>query len=147
VTLSSGTWFTVTDANANFANSDGQQRPDFVPGQNQNGKPCVPGTFFNTCAFADPQPGSFGNVSLNSLRGPGYKNWDGSLLKNFPVGENRRVEFRAEFYNLLNHTNYLFAAAGPQNSNNSTVLGTTSFGYVTAARPPRQMQLGLKFYY
>ena len=76
VTLSSGTWFTVTDANANFANSDGQQRPDFVPGQNQNGKPCVPGTFFNTCAFTDPQPGSFGNVSLNSLRGPGYKNWD-----------------------------------------------------------------------
>jgi hypothetical protein len=146
-TISSGTWFTVTDANASFANSDGQQRPDFVPGQKGNGKPCVPGTFFNTCAFADPQPGSFGNVSLNSLRGPGYKNWDGSLLKNFPIGENRRVEFRAEFYNLLNHTNYLFAAAGPQNSNNSTVLGTSSFGYVTAARPPRQMQLGLKFYY
>ncbi len=52
--------------------------------RSSNGKPCVPGTFFNTCAFTDPQPGSFGNVSLNSLRGPGYKNWDGSLLKNFP---------------------------------------------------------------
>ena len=147
VTLSSGTWFTVTDANANFANSDGQQRPDFVPGQSGNGKPCIPGTFFNTCAFADPAPGSFGNVSLNSLRGPNYKNWDGSLLKSFPIGESRRVEFRAEFYNLLNHTNYLFAAPGPQNSNNATVLGASSFGYVTAARPPRQIQLGLKLYY
>lgn len=147
VTLSSGTWFTVTDGNANFANSDGQQRPDAVPGQNQNGRPCVKGTFFNTCAFQDPAPGSFGNVSLNSLRGPGYKNWDSSLLKNFPLGEQRRVEFRAEFYNLMNHTNYLFAAAGPQNPNNSTVLGSSSFGYVTAARPPRQIQLGLKFYY
>ena len=50
VTLSSGTWFTVTDGNANFANSDGQQRPDFVPGIKANSKPCVPGTFFNTRA-------------------------------------------------------------------------------------------------
>lgn len=94
-----------------------------------------------------PGAGSFGNVSLNSLRGPNYKNWDGSLLKSFPIGESRRVEFRAEFYNLLNHTNYLFAAPGPQNSNNATVLGASSFGYVTAARPPRQIQLGLKLYY
>jgi hypothetical protein len=51
VTLSSGTWYTVTDGNGNFANSDGQQRPDFVPGQKATGKPCVAGTFFNTCAF------------------------------------------------------------------------------------------------
>ena len=71
LTLSSGTWYTVTDGNANFANSDGQQRPDFVPGQKATGKPCVPGTFFNTCAFQDPPLGSFGDVSLNSLQGPG----------------------------------------------------------------------------
>ena len=48
VTISAGTWFTVTDGNASFANSDGQQRPDFVPGVKANSKPCVPGTFFNT---------------------------------------------------------------------------------------------------
>ena len=147
MTLSSGTWFTVTDANASFANSDGQQRPDVVPGEKANGKRCVAGTYFNTCAFQDPAPGSFGNVGLNTLRGPGVENWDTSLLKSFPLGEQRRFEFRAEFYNLLNHANFLFAAAGPQNSNNATVLGTSSFGYVTAARPPRQIQLGLKFYY
>ena len=147
VTLSSGTWFTVTDANASFANSDGQQRPDVVPGQNPNGKRCVPGTFFNTCAFQDPPLGSLGNVGLNTLKGPGVENWDASLLKNFPIREKQSFEFRAEFYNLLNHANFLFAAAGPQNSNNATVLGTSSFGYVTAARPPRQIQLGLKFYY
>ncbi len=146
-TLSSGTWFTVTDSNANFSNSDGQQRPDPVPGQKANGKPCVAGTFFNTCTFQDPALGSFGNVGLNTLRGPGLKNWDTALLKNFPVGETRRFEFRAEFYNLLNHTNFLFAAAGPQNGNNSTVLGSSTFGFVTASRPPRQMQLALKFYY
>lgn len=147
VILSSGTWFTVTDANANFANSDGQQRPDAVPGLKASGKPCVAGTFFNTCAFTDPQQGSFGNVGLNTLGGPGTKNWDASLLKSFPITENQRFEFRAEFYNLLNHANFLFAAPGPQNGNNATVLGSTTFGYVTAARAPRQIQLGLKFYY
>ncbi|WP_158748660.1 TonB-dependent receptor [Acidobacterium sp. S8] len=147
VTLSSGTWFTVTDANANFANSDGQQRPDVVPGQKANGKPCMTGTFFNTCAFQDPQQGSFGNVGLNTLRGPGVENWDASILKDFPISEDRHFEFRAEFYNMLNHANFLFAAPGPQNSNNATVLGSTTFGYVTAARAPRQIQFGLKFYY
>ena len=146
-TLSSGTWFTVTDSNANFANSDGQQRPDAVPGQKANGKPCIAGTYFNTCAFQDPALGSFGDLGLNTLRGPGEENWDTALLKVFPVGETRRFEFRAEFYNVLNHTNFLFAAAGPQNGNNSTVLGSSTFGYVTASRDPRQMQLALKFYY
>lgn len=147
VTLSSGTWYTVTDSNANFANSDGQQRPDVVPGQKANGKPCITGTYFNTCAFQDPQQGSFGNVGLNTLRGPGVENWDSSLLKSFPFSEKRRLEFRAEFYNVLNHTNLLFAKPGPQSGNNATVLGTTAFGYATAARSPRQIQLGLKLYY
>ncbi|HEY1949962.1 MAG TPA: hypothetical protein VGG97_23330 [Bryobacteraceae bacterium] len=146
-TLSSGTWFTVTDGNGNFANSDGQQRPDAVAGQNAGGKPCIPGTFFNTCAFTDPALGSFGNVGLNTLEGPGVVNWDLSALKTFLVGEKRRFEFRAEAFNVANHANFLFAAPGPQNSNNATVLGTPSFGYVTAARAPRQIQFGLKFYY
>jgi hypothetical protein len=146
-TLSSGTWYTVTDSNANFANSDGQQRPDFVPGQKASGKPCAAGTFFNTCAFQDPAFGSFGNVSLNTVNGPGVKNWDVSVLKTIPVGEARRFELRGEFYNALNHPNFLFAAPGPQNSNNATTFGSTNFGVVTAARDPRLIQLGLKFYY
>ena len=146
-TISSGTWFTVTDANSNFANSDGQQRPNAVFGQSASGKPCVPGTFFNTCAFTDPALGSFGNVGINTLEGPGTNNWDVSLMKEFQVAEKRKFELRAECFNIANHANFLFAAPGPQNSNNSTVLGTPTFGYVTAARAPRQIQFGLKFYY
>lgn len=147
VTLSSGTWFTVTDGNASFANSDGQQRPDFVPGVKANSKPCIPGTFFNTCAFADPAPGSFGNVSINSLEGPGEKNVDFALLKKIPFGETRRVELRAEAFNTFNHPNFQFAAPGPQNSINSTIMGTPSFGYVTGALAPRLLQLAVKIYY
>jgi hypothetical protein len=147
VTLSNGTWFTVTDGNANFANSDGQQRPDVVSGVKATSKPCVAGTFFNTCAFQDPQPGSSGNVGLNTLEGPGNKNVDFAILKTIPLGEARRIEFRAEAFNIFNHPNFQFAAPGPQNSINSTVMGTATFGYLTGALAPRQLQLALKLFY
>jgi hypothetical protein len=147
VTLSSGNWFTVTDGNGNFANSDGQQRPDFVPGQKASGKPCVAGTFFNTCAFADPPLGSFGDVSLNSLEGPGYKDVDFAVQKIIPIGERLQFELRGEMFNAFNHPNQLFAAAGPQNSNSATVFGTPSFGFVTAAQAPREIQVAGKLYF
>ena len=105
-TVSSGTWYTVTDGNANFANSDGQQRPDFVRGQKSSGKPCEARTFFNTCAFVDPPAGSLGDVSLNTVNGPGEKNWDMSLLKSVPLDDRVRLELRGEFYNSFNHPNF-----------------------------------------
>ena len=147
VTLSSGNWFTVTDGNGDFANSDGQQRPDFVPGQRATGKPCVPGTFFNTCAFANPPLGSFGDVSLNSLEGPGYKDVDFALQKIIPIGERLQLELRGEMFNAFNHPNKLFAAPGPQNSNSATVFGAPSFGFVTAAQAPREIQFAGKLYF
>jgi hypothetical protein len=147
VTLSNGTWFTVTDGNGNFANSDGQQRPDVVPGVKANSKPCIPGTFFNTCAFQNPALGSSGNVGLNTLEGPGVKNVDFALLKTIPLGESRRIEFRAEAFNTFNHPNFQFAAPGPQNSINSTVMGTSTFGSLTGALAPRQLQVALKLFF
>ena len=147
LTLSNGTWFTVTDGNANFANSDGQQRPDFVPGVKATSKPCIAGTFFNTCAFQNPALGSTGDVSMNSLEGPGEKNVDFALLKKIPFGESRHIELRAEAFNVFNHPNFQFAAPGPQNSINSTVMGTPSFGYLTGALPPRLLQLAVKIFY
>ena len=147
VTISSGNWFTVTDGNGNFSNSDGgtegnSQRPDQIG--DPTAKPCVSGTFFNTCAFIDPPLGSYGNVGRNTLQGPGYAIWDTSLFKNFKLSDRFNLEFRSEFFNLLNHTNLLLSQSGPQESNNSTVLGASQFGYLTAARPPRQIQLALK---
>ena len=146
--VSSGNYFTVLDANGDFANSDGgaggvSQRPDFgaLPG-------CTPATgrlvFFNTCLFHDPPLGSFGNVGRNTVLGPGYQTWDMTLFKHFSLSERFKLEFRSEFFNLPNHTNFLLAKSGPQESNNSTVLGSSQFGFLTAARAPRQIQLALK---
>jgi hypothetical protein len=138
---SSGNSFTVLDANG-VANSDGQQRPDLAG--DPKATPCVPGTFFNTCAFTDPAQGSFGDVGRNTLRGPGYQIWDFSLFKNFAITERTKLEFRAEFFNVFNHPNLQFAKSGPQNSINTTTFGTPEFGFLTAARDPRQIQLALK---
>ncbi len=149
--VQSGNWFTITDGNGNFSNSDGQQRPDLIG--NPNGKPCLPGTYFNTCAFADPPASAygtlagFGDAGRNIVRGPGYQSWDISFIKMIPISESKRFEFRTELFNFLNHPNLQFAQSGPQNSINTTTFGTPQFGFLTAARAPRQIQLALKFYF
>jgi hypothetical protein len=164
VSVSTGNWFTVLDFNGNFANSDGgaggvSQRPDQVsdptvagpvaanPGCAAPTKIRTASNWFNTCAFIDPDLGSFGNVGRNTIQAPGYTTWDFSVFKNFRTSERTNLEFRGEFFNILNHTNFLFADSGPQNGNNATALGTTQFGSLTAARPPRQIQFALKFSY
>jgi carboxypeptidase family protein/TonB-dependent receptor-like protein len=140
--FSKGNWFTIVDGNSTPSNSDGQQRPDLVG--NVHGAPCVPGTYFNTCAFGDPPLGSFGNVGRNTVQGPGYQIWDFSIFKNFRLSERARLEFRSEFFNVFNHPNLQFAKSGPQNSINTTTFGTPEFGFLTAARDPRQIQFALK---
>ena len=151
VTLSTGNWYTVTDA-VDFANvPDGggnvgsSQRPDFV--SNPNSKPCVAGTYFNTCAFTDPAQGSFGNVNRNTVVGPGTEDFDFSAFKLFHITERFNAEFRSEFFNILNHYNPLFAPAAASATVGATVRDTPGFGFVTAAQPPRQIQFSLKLTY
>jgi hypothetical protein len=51
------------------------------------------------------------------------------VQKIVPIGERLQFELRGELFNAFNHPNQLFAAPGPQNSNNATVFGTPSFGF------------------
>jgi hypothetical protein len=162
LSVSSGNYYTVLDFNGNFANADGgaggvSQRPDVIGDWTRAGtiaanpscaapaKIHTPSAWFNTCAFVDPAQGSFGDVGRNTVEAPGYTEWDFSIFKTFQTSERTNLEFRSEFFNLPNHTNFLFAASGPQNGNNATALGTPQFGSLTAARPPRQIQFALKF--
>jgi hypothetical protein len=159
-----GNYYTATDivsvANADCGGTVGFycSRPNLVG--NPNAHPCVPGTLFNTCAFApNTVQGTFGNAGRNIIQGPGYKTWDTSLVKQFPIREQMHLEFRAEFFNLLNHVNYLFSQFGaisaeptaleldPNNVNTAQNPTQSPFGYPQAARPPRQIQLALKFYF
>ena len=88
-------------------------------------------------AFAVAAPWTQGNAPryFSNLRSPGYKNWDLSIQKFFPIWkELLRGQFRVDMYNGLNHTNY-FAP-------NTTMGG--GFGTITEAWAPRQMQGVLK---
>jgi hypothetical protein len=62
--------------------------------------------YLNPAAFAMPQPGTYGNLARNALRGPSISQWDLTLSKKFAVNEKMSFELRAECFNLLNHPVY-----------------------------------------
>jgi hypothetical protein len=92
--------------------------------------------WFNTAAFAAPAAGFFGNAGPGIIRGPGIVNFDMALYKSFPVAEHRAFQFRAEVFNVFNHTNF---------STVQTSFGANNFGQVTAARDPRIVEGVLRF--
>ncbi len=86
--------------------------------------------------FATPRNvARFGNSAKGAVLGPGLAQTDATLSKFFPVTERVRVKFQADFFNVLNRTNFSGLNLNASNSN---------FGTVSGAYPPRQMQLGLK---
>ena len=109
--------------------------------------------YFNPIAFSAPAYGTVGNAGRDSLVGPGYGDWDLSLLKSTVLTERLRVQFRAEFFNVLNHTNLqlpneVVYSAGPTQgttANQTTAAAFGSPGVISAtANTSRQIQLGLK---
>jgi hypothetical protein len=110
--------------------------------------------FFNPTAFSAPIYGTIGNLGRDTLTGPGYADWDLSLVKATQISEKTRLQFRAEFFNVLNHTNLqtpneVVYTSGPTQGStaNQTAAAVQSptAGVVTAAATSRQIQLGLKF--
>lgn len=93
--------------------------------------------YINPAAFLSPGSYAFGNVSRSiNYRGPGTKNWDISLFKNFAVAERLNAEFRAEALNAFN---------SPQFPNPNSRLGNASFGIInTQVNFSRLLQLGLR---
>jgi Carboxypeptidase regulatory-like domain len=92
--------------------------------------------WFTTSAFTAPADNTFGNAGRNILIGPGTFNIDFSAHKVFSFGERYQLQYRAEFFNFLNH---------PQFYNPDTTLSDSTFGQITSARDPRIIQMALKF--
>jgi len=100
-----------------------------------------PNRWFNPNMFTTPIPGYLGNVGRGSLTGPGLLNWDFSLHKSTPLaflGETGNLQFRAEFFDILNRANFI---NNPANGNG--IVGPNA-GRLTAARDGRDIQLALK---
>lgn len=114
----------------------------------------------NGSVMIPPALGSFGTMSRNFFRDSGFRNWDFSVAKNWKLLERLSMQFRAEFFNILNHPNFANPFGG-QNGfgtggfNDPSVPGAFGCGCATpdkaAANPvigsggPRATQFGLKF--
>ena len=99
--------------------------------------------WYNTAAFALPASGTFGNYQRNALRGPSFKDWDASAIKNFHIHESTSLQFRFETFNTANHPNW--GTPNPNWSSTSPLAPGASFTSITTtANPMRQMQAALK---
>jgi hypothetical protein len=94
--------------------------------------------YFDTSAFALPALGTFGSVGRNTLLGPGLQNLDAGLYKDIPIHESKKLQFRWEVFNSLNHANF---------ANPNASFTSPNFGRILSAGSPRILQLALKFYY
>ncbi len=112
-------------------------RPDMVGNPNA-GAPHKLTQWFNGAAFANV-PGTQtrpGNETRGQVRGPGYQIWNMALAKDIRVSERTGFQFRAEAFNLFNHTNPFGVG---------TQLRSATYNTITSYRDPRVLQFGLKF--
>jgi hypothetical protein len=120
------------------------QRPDLVPGVDVHANGSDPLQIINPAAFKIPAPGTFGNLKRGSIHGPGIKNIDFSIAKNWKVRERFGLQFRAEMFNVFNFVNFRghnLSVAGGGIENNFSNGG---FGRANSTRGPREIQFGLK---
>jgi hypothetical protein len=118
------------------------------------GAPHTINQWFNTAAFIIPgctvaapkchptdPPLRPGNAHRGAIVGPSNKRWDASIFKNTKISERFTMQFRAEFFNALNHTNL---AQGAPVAGMSTSRTSGAFGRILNARDPRNIQFALK---
>jgi len=142
IQLSSGNPFQVTtgrDASLTGVNYDRPNVTGIPYRASYTNKTDKINRFFNTSAFTANLPGTYGNAGRNIISGPGLANVNLSLVKSIPITEHfGTVQFRAEFFNALNHANF-----GQPDGNLSNA--STSFGKITTAGDPRIMQFALRY--
>src|SRR3984957_12552939 len=101
----------------------------------------TPGYWFNPNDFQDPPLGSFNNGTQRTICcGPGLIDFDFSVHKKISLSETKYLQFRAEIFNIFNHTNY-------SNPDGGFSDGPTAFGKITSAGDPRLVQFALKFFF
>ncbi len=160
MTFSTGSPFTVTVPGDNAGVGNGitstAAYADIVGDPNAGGHVSIPGggiQIFNPNAFAEPRGLTFGDSGRNSLRNPNRTNFDMAIFKTFVIRDAMHFEFRAEAFNVFNHTELGFingdggsAASNSGNLNSGTSgLGGTNFLQILTAHNPRILQLGAKF--
>ena len=137
--LQSGTPFNITSGKDNSGSAINNDRADVIGDwhldNSSRPKSAWLNQYFNTAAFVANAKGTFGSIGRNVLLGPSRQNLDMGLLKDFPLVESIRLQFRGEAFNILNHANF-----GNPNGN----VSAANYGRITTATTPRILQLALK---
>lgn len=141
--LQDGEPFSVLSGVDNSTSGIGLDRADLI------GNPALPkdrshaqeaAEFFNTAAFRENAPGTFGDTPRDYLSGPGYEDFDFSMVRVFPLPfgpkESQTLQFRAESFNLANRVNF---------SNPNATVSSKAYGTISTANTPRILQFALKY--
>jgi hypothetical protein len=114
-----------------------EQRPNVSGSAISQSKSAMINNFFAGYTFTQPTPQApFGNLGRDAFRAPGFEQWDLGVDKSFRIHERINLQFRSEFFNILNHTN--FGIPDPR------VNDGAAFGTIRSTYPPRQIQFALK---
>jgi hypothetical protein len=131
----SGSWLNITTGQDNSGNGLNAQRPNQVSDDVYGAKTVV--NYLNKAAFGQPAAGTFGNVPINSVKGPARWTIDLALSRSITFASTQTVELRLESFNLLNHFNW---------GNPATNFNLGTFGRITTIQgTPRILQFGLKY--
>ena len=155
VGISSGTPFSVLNPtdNAGVAAGVGSgSRADIVGDPNAVSRVGAAGVgplWYNPAAFAVPTGLTFGDSGRNSLRNPRRTNFDMALFKHFPIHESVAAEFRAEAFNVFNHTEWggIAGDAGSAGGAGNNTLNASNFLFITGVHNARILQLALKLFF
>jgi hypothetical protein len=129
-------------AEPNGINNYGIDEPDYSGGAlDLNHNPRDGRPYFNTSQFSENALGTPGTAKRRFFYGPGLENYDMALLKNVRLTESKSLQFRLEGFNVFNHAQFF----GPQSVDGN--IGSSTFGQVVSANPPRLVQLGVKFFF
>jgi hypothetical protein len=135
--------------NLNTTSFSMHERPDVKPGYTNNPILGGPARYWDVNAFTLQPAGQRGSLGRNTLIGPRLFNFDVSLAKSFPIDETRRLDFRAEVFNLPNHPNFNVPSGRIAFSNVNAAGQPTiapNWGNITnTVTTSRQIQFGLKF--
>jgi hypothetical protein len=148
-TFNNGLPFTVTDGidASGFGTVNSTARPNVNPGFSGDPITGSVAQWFNPAAFSLQTIGTNGDLGRNTLRGPHLADTDFALLKDTRISERLRVQFRAEFFNIFNHSNY----ALPNSSlyvalyNGEPIPNPNAGRIIGIVGTPRQIQFAVKF--
>jgi hypothetical protein len=155
VSLYTGQPFSVTTGSDVSLTGEGLDRPNVVPNVSnpfphttsewfdnlQTTAPLFVGGCNNATYASNPYCvplGTFGDAARDIFHGPGTIQWDMSASRIFQFSERFKLQYKAEFFNIMNHANWNSPSAG---------LTSSTFGQVTTFGSPRLIQMSLKFFF